>query len=272
MKKFFTLLMLVVISCSLLTSCKKNKGNPPTLPPEGSMAIDFSNFDAGKSGVKGINDENWAFAATVAGYFKSLIVTTLAVPVASFSYALDQTPTYLEEKTWQWSFDVSVLSVTYKGRLVGQIRSSDVLWKMYVSRTGTGAFPEFVWFEGTSKLDGTGGQWTLNHSSAFKEPVLQIDWIRSGTAITKVTYTYVRTLNDARATDPFKTSYIEYGKIATGSYNSYYKIHYYNGSAFSDVDVEWHSTNKIGHVKCQPYFLDTSWHCWDNTYTNTTCP
>lgn len=255
--------MLVVISCSLLTSCKKNKGNPPTLPPEGSMAIDFANFET--PGAKGINDENWLFVHNRALFWYSdVLKDILLVPVAAFKFALDQNPTYLEEKTWQWSFDVSVLSVTYKGRLVGQIRTSDVLWKMYISKTGTGAFTEFVWFEGTSKLDGTGGQWTLNYGPDNKTALLQIDWTRTGTTINSVKYTYVGAL-------PYKTSSIEYGKL-TGTYNSYYKIHYYNGSAFSDVDVEWHSTNKIGRVKCQPYFLDTSWHCWDNTYTNIICP
>ena len=55
---------------------------------------------------------------------------------------------------------------TYTARLTGQIRTSDVAWKMYITKEGTGGFPEFVWFEGTSKLDGTGGQWILNQSSA----------------------------------------------------------------------------------------------------------
>jgi hypothetical protein len=101
--------------------------------------------------------------------------------------------------------------------------------------------------------------------------VLQIDWTRTGTTVTTVKYTYVRTLNDARATDPFKNSYILYGKT-TGNYDSYYTIHYYDGSDFSDVNVEWHSTNKIGHVRCQPFFGDTNWHCWDARFTNTICP
>jgi hypothetical protein len=275
MKKIVTLFMLMVILVTVPSSCKKDKGNPPSLPPEESMSIDFDNFNSGKSGgvqlQKGVEDSNWTFAALVAGYFKSLIVSTLAVPVASFGYALDQKPTYIENKTWQWSFNVTALSLTYKARLTGQIRTSDVLWKMYISKEGTGAFSEFVWFEGTSKLDGTGGQWTLNHSSQFQEPVLQIDWTASGTSVTTVKYTYVRTLNNNRVADTFKNSYILYGKT-TGTYNAYYTIHYYNGLAFSDVDVEWNSTSKIGHVKCQAYFSDTSWHCWNALYINTVCP
>lgn len=123
MKRFISLLLLTVILVNLVTSCKKNKGDPPVLPPEESMTIDFSNFESGKKSAaflslpKGVENSNWEFAAFVAGTFKALIVTTFAVPVAAFKLSIDQTPTYLEEKMWQWSFNVSVLSVSYKARL-----------------------------------------------------------------------------------------------------------------------------------------------------------
>jgi len=233
MKKISKLLLLILPVCFLLTACKKDKGDPPSLPPSESMFIDFSNFESGKKSdetihFKGIENSNWEFAALVAGYWKSILVTTLAVPVLSFSAAVNQTPVYLDDKTWQWSYNTNVFTVTYMARLTGQIRTTDVLWKMYIAREGgTGAFPEFLWFEGTSKLDGTGGQWKLNHSPQFKEPVLQIDWTKSGTDIGTIKYTYVRTLNDSRIPDPFKTSYIEYGRKA-GQYDAYYVIHYFN--------------------------------------------
>lgn len=276
MKKIFTLLMLTLFISTFLTSCKKDKGNPPTLPPKESMTIDFSNFATGKSGdilsPKGVENSYWEFSALVAGYWKYLIVSTLAVPVASFNLARDQTPTFLETKTWQWSFNVSVLSVTYKARLTGQIRTSDVLWKMYISKEGTGAFSEFVWFEGTSRIDGTGGTWTLNHSNIYKEPVLTIDWTKTGTTMGTVKYTYVRSLNNERVADPFKNSTIEYGKM-TGTYNAYYKIHYFNGVGFSDVDVQWSTTGHNGTVKCLAFFGDSNFHCWDANYVNlATCP
>lgn len=278
MKKFISLVLITVLSLGFLTGCKKKKGDPPVLPPAESMTIDFTNFESGKksgdlySVAKGVENSNWEFAALVAGYFKAVGVITLAVPVASFKLAIDQTPVWLEEKTWQWSFNVSVLSVTYKARLVGLIRTSDVQWKMYVTREGTGGFAEFLWFEGTSKLDGTGGQWILNHSSQFQEPVLQIDWTKTGTAMGTVKYTYVRNLTDNRTADPFKTSYIEYGKTASTTYNAYYTIRYFNGQTFSDMNVEWNTTGKNGRVKCQPYFGDTNWYCWNSNYINIVCP
>ncbi len=278
MKRIISLLLLTVILANLVTSCKKKKGDPPELPPEESMNIDFSNFESGKKSAdflslpKGVENSNWEFAALVAGTWKALIVTTLAVPVAAFKLSIDQTPTFLEEKTWQWSFNVSVLSVTYKARLTGQIRTSDVQWKMYITKEGTGGFAEFLWFEGTSKLDGTGGQWILNHSSTYKEPVLQIDWTKTGASVGTVKYTYVRTLNDNRVADPFKTSYIEYGK--TTASDAYYNIKYYSLTlqAFSNVNVEWSTTGHNGRIKCPEYFQNSNWYCWDGNLTNIVCP
>jgi hypothetical protein len=277
MKRTFALFLLTILICSFLTSCKKDKGNPPTLPPEESMTIDFSNFVSGNKSAdlisvpKGVENSNWEFAALIAGYFRTIIVGTLAVPVYSFKLVVDEVPAYLDDKTWQWSYSASLLNVTYKARLTGQIRTTDVLWKMYITREGAGGFAEFLWFEGTSKLDGTGGQWILNYSSQYKEPVLQIDWTKIGTAMGTIKCTYVRTLNDNRVADPFKTSYIEYGK-KTGTYNSFYNIHYYNGLAFSEMFVEWNSTTRNGRVKCSDHFDDDSWYCWNGLLVNITCP
>jgi hypothetical protein len=271
MKKFFSITLIIVLAVNLFHSCKEDKGNPPTLPPLETMTIDFSNFTTQKKSgdsetfVKGTNTSNWEFAAIVAGVWKLIIGTTLAVPVQSFKIAIDQTPVLLETKTWQWSFTATVATVTYKARLTGQIRTSDVLWKMYVSKEGTGAFAEFVWFEGTSNLDGTGGQWILNESSSSPEPFLQIDWTKTGASVGTVKYSFVKDL------DSFKTSYIEYG-LTSNPLNAYYTIHYYNGVKFSDVNVEWNTTTKNGRVKCLDYLGDTDWHCWDSNKLNVTCP
>lgn len=269
MKKVLTLLLLAVFMATLLTGCKKKKGDPPILPPEESFVIDFSNFEAGKSADfssfnKGVENSNWEFSVLVTGYFRILTASTLVVPISAFNVAVDQTPTWLEEKTWQWSYSVTVASVTYKARLVGLIRTSDVQWKMYVTKEGTGGFAEFLWFEGTSKLDGTGGSWTLNESAAVQQPLLQVDWTKTGISVGTIKYTYTKT-------GSFKNSYIEYGKT-TGTYDSNYSINYYNGTAFSEMDVEWSSDDSNGRVMCPLWFGDSSWHCWNSNLANIVCP
>jgi hypothetical protein len=269
MKKVCSLTLILFLFTAFFAGCKKDKGNPPVLPPQESMTIDFSNFATVKKsaeivpGSKGTENSNWEYAATVAGVWKLIINTTLAVPVTAFKTAVDQTPTYLSEKTWQWSYSVTYLASTYKAKLTGFIRSSDVQWKMYITKDGTGGFADFLWFEGTSKTDGTGGQWILYQSVVSPDAILQIDWTKSTSAVENIKYTYVKN-------DQFKNSYIEYG-LTTNALNAYYIIHYFNGVKFSDVNVEWNTTTHNGHVKSVDYLGDPLWYCWDANKINTIC-
>jgi len=262
MKKLISLTLILFLSVGFFSRCKKDNGDPPSLPPMESMTIDFSNFIASKKGSeilfdqKGINDDNWVFAASIAGVWNNILTVILAVPVASFKLAVDQDPVFLENKTWQWSYNVSVPGVTYKARLTGQIMTSDVEWNMYVSSAN---ITEFVWFEGTSKLDGTSGRWTLNESADSPTPLLQIDWTKTSSAIGSIKYTYMKN------TSPFNASYIEYG-LTTGDLDAFYTIHH-NGTGFSDVNIEWNTTTHNGRVRCSDYLLD-EWYCWDSYKIN----
>lgn len=269
MKKIYSLILIISILAGFTSGCKKDKGDPPVLPPVESMSIDFTNFAATAKSLdvtaaeKGTNQSNWQYAAVVAGTWRLIINTTLAVPVAAFNFVVNKTPAYLSTKTWQWSYDFTYLGGSYKARLTGQIRTSDVQWKMYISKTGTDSFTEFLWFEGTSKLDGTGGQWILYESVLAPNSILQIDWTKTGNAVGYVKYTYVK--NDA-----FKNSFIEYG-LTTNALNAYYTIHYYAITKFVDVNVEWNTTTKNGHVKSSEYLDGVSWYCWDANKLNVTC-
>jgi hypothetical protein len=272
MKKILILTLIIALA-GPFSGCKKDKGDPPALPPLGSMTIDFSNFESGKKGAdeisvpKGTQNSNWEFAAVAAQLWNAVIVTTLAVPVYSFSKVVEQKPEYLEEKTWQWSASATILSTTYQARLTGQITSQEVVWKMYITKEGTGGYTDFLWFDGTSKLDGTVGQWRLFESQANPVELMTIDWTVSGDKIGSVKYTYTK------AGNPLKDSYIEYG-LTTNTLNAYYTIHYYNASfqKFIDLNVEWSTSQRNGRVKCEEYFGNTEWYCWDSNYLNVTCP
>jgi hypothetical protein len=265
MNRTLSILLLILLSGTFFTGCKKDKGVPPVLPPAESMVIDFSNFTYLKKSTdqKGTNNQNWEYAATVAGVWKIIITTTLVVPVNAFKIAGNQIPVFVSGKTWQWSYTVSIANVTYNARLTGEIRTADVSWKMYISKDGTGGFTEFLWFEGTSRSDGSGGQWILYESFQSQVAFLQADWVKSGTSVGNIKYTLVK--NDA-----YKTGYIEYG-LTSSSLNAYYNVHYYNGLKFSDVNVEWNTTTHNGRVKSIDFMSDNSWHCWDANKLDATC-
>jgi hypothetical protein len=270
MKKAFSLILISLLLAGSFSGCKKDKGDPPSLPPAESMLMDFSNFaGSSKSSAtgydnKGIDDLNWGTAAFIVATWRLTIVTTLAIPVASFKVAVDQDPVYLSDKKWQWSYNVNAAGVTYKARLTGEITSGDIKWEMYVAREGTDAFPEFKWFEGTSKADGSGGQWLLSESNINQSPILQIDWTKSGTAIGTVKYTWLKSGSSNGAN-------IEYG-LKNSTFNAYFAIKYYstNLGRFSDVDIEWNTSTKNGRIKSTDY-ADGEWQCWDSNYKDSIC-
>ena len=82
---------------------------------------------------------------------------------------------------------VSILPV-----LLGTLEADQVKWEMYITKTGIEPFDEFLWFEGTSKIDGKSGQWILYHSAAFPEKTVQIDWKKEAEEVGEIKYTYVR--------------------------------------------------------------------------------
>jgi len=279
MKKLTSISLVITIIVGLFWGCEK-KENPPTLPPARTMSIDFSTFITSKKSaitegeLKGIaigDKTNWLLAATTAGVWNIILAVNLVIPVASFELAVDKTPVYLDNK-WEWSYNFNVVGATYKAKLTGQVISNDVKWEMYISREGVGAFTELLWFEGTSKLDGKSGQWILNHSQQFPEPMLQIDWEVVGSSIGNIKYTYIRDKKDDRTTDPFKNSYIQYG-LTTNTLNAFYNVHQNTGvvNVFNDIFIEWSSTNHNGHIKANSYFQDNLWHCWNETGDNVTC-
>jgi hypothetical protein len=270
MNKLFFLALVILVPGYFLTGCKKDKGDPPVLPPPESMIIDFSNFVSLKKGAampagqKGTDDSSWEFAASVARVWSSMVTSTLAIPIASYTDSGNQTPVYLSQDNWQWSYDFTVTNLTYKARLTGVIGTSDVKWKMYISKEGTGGFSEFLWMEGTSKPDGTEGKWVLNESPKSPAAMLQINWTKTGTTIGFIKYTYVKN-------DNFKNSYIDYGNTTSTQYDKYYKISYATVSGTYIADVEWNTTSQNGRVKCLNYLGDTLWYCWDSNNLNIVC-
>ena len=279
MKNLVNILLVFVLTSVLFCGCEK-KGDPPVLPPAESMNIDFSNFSEQEKSApigfdtKGVENVNWTFSAFVANIWNHILVDYLAVPVAAFKIAVNKKPSYLADKKWEWRYSVEAVGGKYNARLTGQAGENDVKWEMYLAREGIGGFGEFLWFEGTSGKDGKSGQWILNHSSQFPEPLLKIDWTYDGVKIGGIRYTYIRELKDNRTEDPFKNSYIEYG-LSGNPLNAFYNVHFYESlfvQDFVDVNIEWSTTEHNGRVKANYFFKDDNWHCWDGNGNDAVCP
>jgi len=281
MKKFFSLLIPVMLLTVILTGCSKDKGKAPVLPTLNTVVIDFSDFEVAKSAgaqvaAKDIPDpdENFMFSAETVELWDKIISEDLAVPVKALQTAQGGTAKSIADKTWEWNVSFTNVLNTYTGRIVGKILSDKVEWEIYIKSTGTPSFAEFVWVEGTSAPDGKSGRWIMNYNNTFPEPYLQIDWTKTTTSVTPITYTYVRTLDNDRDPDQFKTSFLKFESL-TGSLNGKFTVKVYEPVTvddFVDVFIEWSTTAGNGKVKAEHKFGNTNWNCWDVDKNNITCP
>jgi hypothetical protein len=269
MKKTFQFSLIILCLAGLFVGCKKNKGNPPVLPTNESMVIDFSNFTSlKKSGMtaaqsKGTESSAWQFAATLAGTWNSLISSNIAIPLAAYDSAAKYNAGYVSENLWQWRYDFTFDGEIYSSVLDGQVSTNSVNWKMYLTKNTTGGYTDFLWLEGTSETDGSGGQWIFYQSPQSPEQIFQTDWTKSGDVVTGVKYTYV--INDT-----MKDSYINFLIDTNSDLDASYNIHFSDGS-YSDSDIEWNRITRNGRLKCLDYLQDENWYCWDNNKINQVC-
>lgn len=285
-KSLFLLLAFILVP--LFNGCDESTEEPdaPEIPPIETMVLDFSNFNNSdeqallpyevngllKSDAEAATIKNWFSATLTVAFWQIALVLTLAVPVAAFTNSFNQTPNYLGDSKWEWSYNVSEGGV-YTVRMTGEIRTNDVKWELYVSKDGVGKFDEFMWFEGTSNLDGMAGSWTLNHSADHPNPVIQIDWKKSGNEIGEIKYTWVQDEKPNGQDDPNEGAYLKYG-LVDADLDAFYNVHAYSEDKHEmvDTDIEWSTTNKNGRIKAEHLYNDTEWHCWDTAGVDIVCP
>lgn len=258
----------IFMAALVLFSCQKNEETvKPELPPYESMVIDFTGLvESEKSALNETETQtkvNWFVSAANVGIWNLLIGVTFGVPAASFKAAFGKLPENSGEKTWEWNYSVDGFTSNYTARLVGTVQTDEVEWEMYVTKDGVNPFTEFLWFEGTSALDGNSGQWILNHSPEFPEEVVQIDWKKEGDEVGEVQYTYVRELDNAREPEDFYGSYLIYG-LQDEVFDAYVTIHAFDNMAdeFHDTQIEWSRSDYSGRIKAEHFYNDTDWHCW----------
>ena len=108
----------------------------------------------------------------------------------------------------------------------------------------------------------------MNHSVEHPDPMLQIDWERTGNEMGEVKYTYVREFNNQGVLDEGNGSYIEAG-IADGNLDAYYNIFLAENNY--EVFIEWSTTEYYGRVMAEDSYLGPGWHCWDENGYDVDC-
>jgi hypothetical protein len=269
-KVFPVLFVLGVIV--LIISCEDDKSTnpqdqPPLIPPQSTMMMNFGEFPdttAGSSPVNAtLSKQNWGWAAYNVAVWNSVLTLTLAVPVAAFLEAFNHQPVKQPDGSWLWQYSVTVHGAIYTAKLYGKTVTEGVEWKMLLSRQGV--FTDFEWFTGFSNLPATEGTWTLNKDPNLPVPFLYIGWNRNTTEGTaEVKYTNIVPL------EPENGSYIHYGKTNEIPHNRFYQI--FGAGENRLIDIEWNYELHFGRVKDPVHFGDEGWHCWDENLDDIPCP
>ncbi len=252
----------------LIVSCEDDKttnpqDQPPTIPPQSSMIINFDEFPDTTLDDPGISKRNWGWAAYNVSVWNSVLTLTLAVPVAAFVEAFNHQPVQQADGSWLWQFSVSIQEELFTAKLYGKSVTEGVEWKMLLTKQG--AYTDFEWFTGFSNLPATEGTWTLNKDPNQVSPFLYIEWKRNtteGTADVKYTSIASGSLQNG--------SYIHYGKTNEIPHNRFYQI--YGAEENRLIDIYWNYEQRFGRVKDAIYFEDTNWHCWDERLDDINCP
>jgi hypothetical protein len=264
--KLFALLFVLIALVLVIFSCEKDdKDTLPELPPLEALSMDFSDFSTMPDTTPVLKSSghytNFALSFVSVGVWNIATFVTMAIPIAAYTECLQQTPEYLGDNTWEWSFSVNILTIPHEARLVTKrIDNETYSAKMYVSKTGV--FEDFLWFEGVIRYDATEADWTMYESPTNNVAWLSVEWEKDWEADTSsIIYTNIR------AGDNDYGGYITYGITDDVDYDAYYSISGSEGM----IDIKWNTSTLAGRISSNIFFDDDGWHCWDDTFMNVTC-
>jgi hypothetical protein len=271
--KFFNLLLLLV-TLFAYTSCEKDETpKAPELPPLEALAMDFSDFDnpnyageAKKSTHSLVNQyRNFGYSFLTVTAWNTVAGIVMAVPTAAYAAALNETPKYMGDKSWEWNVSVLVGAITYSARLVAKrLSNEEFKAEMFVtsSKSGLMGFEDFKWFEGTIRYDHTHAEWTLYESPSNPAAVLTMEWNNNyETDLWDITYTSVKPGTAENG------SYIKFEVSADPEFDAKYTVLTEDGT----VIIQWNRASKAGRVKNEPFFGDSLWHCWNRMFQDMNC-
>jgi len=258
-KKLTALLALTTTLLFTITSCDKEPVDlRPDLPSVETMMMDFSDFATEPGGVKSsvLTYDNFVYSYLTVAFWNTAAVLVSALPVTAYTVALTQTPEYIGDNTWEWSFDFTWSNFNYSATLTGaRINNEEFSMEMVISNAlmSSGGV---LWFDGVVRYDHTSADWTFYKEGSLA--VLEVAWNKDYvTEAADLTYTY---------TEPSQTetgSYImwEYkpGEVFDGAYTV--------SMSEGLTNIEWNVNTIEGRVKAPAHFEDEFWHCWDS-YAN----
>jgi hypothetical protein len=259
-KTLLHLFLVLIIAVLTVTGCG-GASAAPTIPPVETFVIPLED---GLVTLNGGNQSNWDYAAFTVVFWGTILVTTLAVPVAAFRASIHQTPVQQDDGSWLWSYSVNITGSVYTAKLHGQFITEGVGWNMTISKEGEGGYEDFPWYYGECDLPATEGFWVLKKSPNEPTDLLGINWSRNISA-----GTYAIKYTNIVPGAPENGGYIDVQYTKGTPYD--YICDLYNKISGNHTYIDWSSTTGEGRVKDYLHFGNNDWHCWDSARMNTTC-
>ena len=139
-----TLLLLVIVSIS----CNKDEHDTqPDLPPLEALSMDFSDFTTFPDTTPALKSAgyytNFAYSFANVFLWNGITTAVMIIPVAAYTECFNHTPQYLGDNSWQWSYTVTMMTITLEAKLITKrIDNETFSAKMYI--TNSGVFEDFL--------------------------------------------------------------------------------------------------------------------------------
>jgi hypothetical protein len=138
------------------------------------------------------NHSNWINAYVRAIYAQLITFDALEEPIAAFALAIHSVPQPQDDGSYLWTYIfVADDGIEYSIFLYGTPRLDVVRWRLEVSTNDPGlALDHFVWFDGETRNDETGGFWQFYKpvDATAGVPVVRMDHL-NGTTENRLTVT-----------------------------------------------------------------------------------
>jgi hypothetical protein len=187
-------------------------------------------------------------------------VVVLAVPVATFAAAANNTPTFEEDNRWHWRFTTVQGGHTYTAHLSGVVQGSMVGWDMRItSPTHDPPLEEFVWYGGQGLLDRTSGTWTFYDPAtpASSTAVLRIDW----THVSATEHGWEATALAGEASGDVFTADVD---------GNDRMITYLDASESAFMEIYWNAADGSGYL-IAPHYNGGVKSCWNASQQDVAC-
>lgn len=272
---FLTAALTVIFLSSCVVDPPTTPQSAPEIPPAevftlSTEEISETSSDTTTALTTGVTYRNWAHAGINLLVWNTVIVLKTGIPWAAFGRALNETPVFIGNATFEWTYQhqahPNLGGDLYDIRLTGQYlnNSQEVEWVMTASKVG--GFQEFEWYRGIVSTDHTSASIILNHQPNNPESCLRIDYERNpATNDASIRYTNIDPTNSDMG------AYIEHRVQSTEDFNRAYDVLTKPNDPRTFLEIQWNEPTREGRVKHEKRFNNTDWHCWDVNQIDVDC-